>query len=244
MIHCGSWGLGHQICSDHVRAMRDATHRYDVTVPDAQLACVPVDSPEGSQYLGALAAAANYARTNRQLLTEATRDAFAPVTGHRDLRLVYDVSHNLAKIETHTPDGRTMRVCVHRKGATRAFPPGSADLPEDLRAVGQPVLLPGPMGTASYVMVGASPGEAFASTAHGAGRTMSRHAAKRLGHGGAALRDELAAAGIEVRAGSLRDLPEEAPYAYKDVEEVVRVSGLAGLSPAVARMRPMGVVKG
>jgi tRNA-splicing ligase RtcB (3'-phosphate/5'-hydroxy nucleic acid ligase) len=244
MIHCGSRGLGHQICSDHVRAMRDAMPRYDITVPDAQLACVPVDSPEGSQYLGALAAAANYARTNRQLLTEATRDAFAQVTGRRDLRLVYDVSHNLAKIETHTVGGRTMRVCVHRKGATRAFPPGSADLPEDFRAVGQPVLLPGSMGTASYVMVGASPGEAFASTAHGAGRTMSRHAAKRRGHGGAALRDELAAAGIEVRAGSLRDLPEEAPYAYKDVEEVVRVCELAGLSRAVARMRPMGVVKG
>ena len=244
MIHCGSRGLGHQICSDHVRAMQDAMPRYDITVPDVQLACAPVDSPEGSRYLGALAAAANYARANRQLLTEATRDAFAQVTGRRDLRLVYDVSHNLAKIETHTADGRTMRVCVHRKGATRAFAPGSADLPEDLRAVGQPVLLPGSMGTASYVMVGVSPGEAFASTAHGAGRTMSRHEAKRHGHGGGALRDELTAARIEVRAGSLRDLPEEAPYAYKDVEEVVRVCERAGLSRAVARMRPMGVVKG
>jgi tRNA-splicing ligase RtcB (3'-phosphate/5'-hydroxy nucleic acid ligase) len=217
--------------------------RYDITVPDAQLACAPVDSPEGSHYLGALAAAANYARANRQLLAEATRDAFAQVTARRDLRLVYDVSHNLAKIETHTIDGSAMRVCVHRKGATRAFPPGSADLPEDLRTVGQPVLLPGSMGTASYVMVGASPGEAFCSTAHGAGRTMSRHEAKRRSDG-PALRDELAAAGIEVRAASLRDLPEEAPYAYKDVEEVVRVCELAGLSRVVARMRPMGVIKG
>ena len=244
MIHCGSRGLGHQVCSDHVRTMREAMPRYGITVPDAQLACAPVDSLEGSNYLGALAAAANYAQANRQLLTEATRDAFARVTGRRDLRLVYDVSHNLAKIETHTLDGRRVRVCVHRKGATRAFPPGSTDLPEDLRAVGQPVLLPGSMGTASYVMAGASPGDAFASTAHGAGRTMSRHEAKRRGHGGANLRDELAEAGIEVRAGSLRDLPEEAPYAYKDVEEVVRVCELAGLSRTVARMRPVGVVKG
>jgi tRNA-splicing ligase RtcB (3'-phosphate/5'-hydroxy nucleic acid ligase) len=244
MIHCGSRGLGHQVCSDHVRTMREAMPRYGISVPDPQLACAPVESPEGSGYLGALAAAANYARANRQLLTEATRDAFARVTGRRDLRLVYDVSHNLAKIESHTLDSRRVRVCVHRKGATRAFPAGSADLPEDLRAVGQPVLLPGSMGTASYVMVGASPGEAFASTAHGAGRTMSRHEAKRRGHGGGVLRDELAALGIEVRAGSLRDLPEEAPYAYKDVEEVVSVCELAGLSRAVARMRPVGVVKG
>ena len=244
MIHCGSRGLGHQVCSDHVHLMRDAMPRYDVHIPDVQLACAPVDSPEGRAYLGALAAAANFARANRQLLSEATRDAFARVLGSRDLPLVYDVSHNLAKLETHVVDGRAVRVCVHRKGATRAFPPGSPELPPDLRAVGQPVLLPGSMGTASYVMVGADPGEAFSSTAHGAGRTMSRHEAKRRGHGGAGLRDELAAAGIEVRAGSLRDLPEEAPYAYKDVEEVVKVCERAGLSRRVARLRPVGVVKG
>ena len=244
MIHCGSRGLGHQICSDHVRGMQEAMPRYGITVPDRQLACVPVDSSEGRRYLGAVAAAANFAQANRQLLGEATRNAFARVTGRRGLRLVYDVSHNLAKLETHEVDGRQVRLCVHRKGATRALPPGSADLPDDLRAVGQPVLLPGSMGTASYVMVGAVPGEAFASTAHGAGRTMSRHEAKRRGPGGAGLRDELLAAGIEVRAGSLRDLPEEAPYAYKDVEEVVRVCELAGLSRLVARMRPVGVVKG
>ena len=244
MIHCGSRGLGHQICSDHVRVMREAMPRHGITVPDAQLACAPVDSPEGRGYLGALAAAANFARVNRQLLTEATRDAFERETGHRELRLVYDVAHNLAKLETHDVDGRRARLCVHRKGATRAFPPGAADLPEDLRTVGQPVLLPGSMGTASYVMAGVAPGEAFASTAHGAGRKMSRHEAKRRGQGGANLRDELGASGVEVRAGSLRDLPEEAPYAYKDVEEVVRVCELAGLSRRVARMRPIGVVKG
>jgi tRNA-splicing ligase RtcB (3'-phosphate/5'-hydroxy nucleic acid ligase) len=244
MIHCGSRGLGHQVCSDHVHTMRDAMPRYGIDLPDVQLACAPVDSPEGRGYLGALAAAANFARANRQLLAEATRDAFAAVTGSRDLPLVYDVSHNLAKLETHVVDGRAVRLCVHRKGATRAFPPGSTELPDDLRAVGQPVLLPGSMGTASYVMVGVDPGEAFSSTAHGAGRTMSRHEAKRRGHGGAGLRDELAAAGIEVRAGSLRDLPEEAPYAYKDVEEVVEVCELAGLSRRVARLRPVGVVKG
>ena len=244
MIHCGSRGLGHQVCSDHVRTMREAMPRYGITVPDTQLACAPVDSPEGSRYLGALAAAANYARANRQLLTEATRDAFARVTGRRDLRLVYDVSHNLAKLESHVVDGRSVRVCVHRKGATRAFPPGSTDLPDDLQAVGQPVLLPGSMGTASYVMAGADPGAAFASTAHGAGRMMSRHEAKRRGPGGVELRAVLAAAGIEVRAGSLRDLPEEAPDAYKDVEEVVRVCELAGLSRPVARLRPVGVIKG
>jgi tRNA-splicing ligase RtcB (3'-phosphate/5'-hydroxy nucleic acid ligase) len=244
MIHCGSRGLGHQICSDHVRAMRDAMPRYGITVPDAQLACAPVDSPEGRRYLGAVAAAANFAQANRQLLSESARNAFARVTGSRDLRLVYDVSHNLAKLETHEIDGRLARLCVHRKGATRALPPGSAELPDDLQRVGQPVLLPGSMGTASYVMVGAVPGEAFASTAHGAGRTMSRHEAKRRRPDGAGLRDDLAAVGIEVRAGSLRDLPEEAPEAYKDVEEVVRVCEVAGLSRQVARLRPVGVVKG
>ncbi len=244
MIHCGSRGLGHQICSDHVRVMREAMPRHGIRVPDPQLACAPVDSSEGEAYLGALAAAANYARANRQLLTEATRDAVASVTGCRDLRLVYDVSHNLAKLETHVMDGRARRLCVHRKGATRAFPAGSPELPEDLRSVGQPVLLPGSMGTASYVLCGQDPGGAFSSAAHGAGRRMSRHEAKRRGHGGSELRDDLARVGIEVRAGSLRDLPEEAPQAYKDVEEVVRACETAGLSRRVARLRPVGVVKG
>jgi tRNA-splicing ligase RtcB (3'-phosphate/5'-hydroxy nucleic acid ligase) len=244
MIHCGSRGLGHQVCSDHVRTMQDAMAGHGIRVPDPQLACVPVDSDEGRAYLGALAAAANFALANRQMLTEAARDAVARVLGRRELALVYDVSHNLAKLETHRVGDRDVELCVHRKGATRAFPPGSADLPDDLRPLGQPVLLPGSMGTASYVMVGVPEGEAFGSAAHGAGRTMSRHAAKRHGHGGAALRDELAEQGIEVRAGSLRELPEEAPYAYKDVEEVVRVCEEANLARRVARLRPVGVVKG
>ena len=244
MIHCGSRGLGHQVCTDHVRRMQASMGAHGIEVPDPQLACVPVRSDEGRDYLGALAASANFARANRQWLTEATRDAFGQVAGRRDLPLIYDVSHNLAKVETHQVDGREARLCVHRKGATRAFAAGSSELPDDLRAVGQPVLLPGSMGTASYVLVGTSPGDAFASCAHGAGRTMSRHEAKRRGRGGRPLRDQLRGQGIEVRARSLRELPEEAPEAYKDVDEVVRVCELAGLARPVVRLRPVGVVKG
>ncbi len=244
MIHCGSRGLGHQVCSDHVGHMGDAMRSYGIEVPDPQLACAPVRSAEGRAYLGALAAAANFARANRQWLTEAAREAFARAVGHRELALVYDVSHNLAKLETHPIEGGEVELCVHRKGATRAFPPGAEGLPDDLRPVGQPVLLPGSMGTASYVLVGVAPGEAFASCAHGAGRRMSRHEAKRHGQGGRQLRDELRSAGIEVRAGSLRDLPEEAPTAYKDVDEVVRVCEAVGLGRRVVRLRPIGVVKG
>jgi tRNA-splicing ligase RtcB (3'-phosphate/5'-hydroxy nucleic acid ligase) len=244
MIHCGSRGLGHQVCTDHVRRMGETMHTHGIRVPDAQLACVPVRSAEGRAYLGALAAAANFARANRQWLTEVTRDAFAHAVGHRELALVYDVSHNLAKVETHLVDGRPVRLCVHRKGATRAFAAGSPELPDDLRPFGQPVLLPGSMGTSSYVLVGDAPGDAFASCAHGSGRTLSRHEAKRRGTSGADLRSHLARAGIAVRARSLRDLPEEAPMAYKDVEEVVRVCELAGLARRVVRLRPLGVVKG
>lgn len=243
MIHSGSRGLGHQVCQDHVDAMSGAMSRYGIDVPDRQLACAPVDSPTGRAYLGAMAAAANYGRANRQLLAEVVRDAFGAALGTRDLDLVYDVSHNLAKIERHEVDGRERRLCVHRKGATRALPAGARDVPADLADVGQPVLIPGSMGTASYLLVGAG-GGAFSSTAHGAGRTMSRHAAKRHGSGGAALREELAGRGIRVRAGRLTDLPEEAPYAYKDVDAVVDVCHRAGLGRKVARLRPLGVVKG
>jgi len=179
MIHCGSRGLGHQICTDHVRTMLATMPRYGIEVPDRQLACAPVDSPEGRAYLGAMAAAANYGRANRHLLAEAVRDAFARATGRRELDLVYDVSHNLAKTEEHIVDGERRLLCVHRKGATRALPPGDRDLPRSLRAAGQPVLIPGSMGTASYVLTGVAGGGAFHSTCHGAGRTMSRHAAKR-----------------------------------------------------------------
>ncbi len=243
MIHTGSRGLGHQVCSDHVKAMRAAMARYDITVPDRQLACAPVRSPEGQAYLGAMAAAANYGRANRQLLTEAARDAFAAATGRRDLELLYDVSHNLAKLETHEVDGEPQLLCVHRKGATLILPPGHADLPDELAATGQPALVPGSMGTASYVMVGTPSGPAFASTCHGAGRTLSRHAAKRRVRG-AELRAELEEQGVHVRPGSMAGLAEEAPFAYKDIDIVVETCERADLGRRVARLVPLGVVKG
>lgn len=243
MIHCGSRGLGHQICSDHVRVMIGSMRRHGIVVPDKQLACAPVRSPEGAAYLGAMAAAANYGRANRQLLSEAARDAFAQATGSRALRLLYDVSHNLAKLEMHDTGRGPRLLCVHRKGATRALPPGHPELPGEFAVVGQPVLIPGSMGTSSYVLAGVEGGDAFHSTCHGAGRTMSRHAAKRRIQG-SALRDELEAAGIRVRASSVGELAEEAPAAYKDVDEVVAVCERAGLCARVARLRPLGVVKG
>jgi tRNA-splicing ligase RtcB len=243
MIHCGSRGLGHQICSDHVRTMVQAMPGAGITVPDQQLACARVDSAPGRRYLGAMNAAANYGRANRQLLTEATRRAFAEITGTDRLDLLYDVSHNLAKLEEHDVNGRTRLLCVHRKGATRALPPGHADLPADLVDVGQPVLIPGSMGTASHVLAGVPDGPAFHSTAHGAGRVMSRHAARKKIRG-QQLRAELQAAGIEVRAGSWRGLAEEAPFSYKDVDEVVLTCERAGLARRVARLTPLGVIKG
>ncbi|HEU4946741.1 MAG TPA: RtcB family protein [Kribbella sp.] len=242
MIHCGSRGLGHQICTDHVRSMGKAMGKYGITVPDRQLACAPVQSPEGRSYLGAMAAAANYGRANRQLLTEAVRRVFEDETGVV-LDLVYDVSHNLAKLERHDVDGTTRTVCVHRKGATLALPPDHPDLPPDVRAVGQPVLIPGTMGTASYVLVGVPDSPAFSSTAHGAGRVVSRHQAARS-VGGRQVRHDLEARGILVRGSSWRGLAEEAPTAYKDVTAVVEASERAGLARTVARLVPLGVVKG
>jgi tRNA-splicing ligase RtcB len=243
MIHCGSRGLGHQVCTDHVRTMDRAMARYGISVPDRQLACAPVDSTEGGEYLAAMAAAANYARANRQLLSESTRRAFADTVG-AELDLVYDISHNLAKIETHgTGDGHRRRLCVHRKGATRALPAGHPDLPPDLAEAGQPVLIPGTMGTASYLLAGVPGGGAWHSTCHGAGRVRSRHQAAREVRAGQ-LRGELTAAGIAVRAGSARGLAEEAPLAYKDIDEVVAASEGAGLCRKVARLVPLGVVKG
>ena len=243
MIHCGSRGLGHQICSDHVRAMLPLLRRYDIELPDPQLACAPVTSPAGQEYLAAMAAAANFGRANRQLLTEAARDAFERVIGNRQLDLVYDVSHNLAKLEQHVVGSGTRQLCVHRKGATRALPPGHPDLPLDLRAYGQPVLLPGSMGTASYVLAGVEDGQAFHSAAHGAGRVMSRHAALRR-ITSPQVRRELDEAGVLVRASSTKGLVEEAPFAYKDVDEVAAVCEIAGLARRVARLRPIGVIKG
>ncbi|WP_405096389.1 RtcB family protein [Micromonospora sp. NBC_01412] len=242
MIHCGSRGLGHQICTDHVRAMEQTMPRHGIEVPDRQLACAPVDSAQGRAYLGAMAAAANYARANRQLLTSAARRVFRRVAGS-GLDLVYDISHNLAKIETHGVDGVDRRLCVHRKGATRALPPGHPDLPADLRAAGQPVLIPGSMGTASYVLTGVAGAPAFASTCHGAGRVRSRSQAMKTVRG-QELRRELEARGIAVRGASWRGLAEETPEAYKDVTAVVDVAEGAGLCRRVARLVPLGVVKG
>jgi len=242
MIHCGSRGLGHQICGDHVRLMDSAMARYGIRVPDRQLACAPVTSAEGRAYLGAMAAAANYARANRQLLAQAARRVFTDTAGS-DLDLVYDVSHNLAKIETHEVGGRKVRLCVHRKGATLALPPGHPDLAPELRNSGQPVLVPGSMGTASWVLAGVPGGGAFSSACHGAGRQLSRHQAARAVTG-TALRRRLEAAGIAVRGASVRGLAEEAPEAYKDVDQVVAAATAAGLCQKVARLEPVGVVKG
>jgi tRNA-splicing ligase RtcB len=216
--------------------------RYGISVPDRQLACAPVSSPEGRSYLGAMAAAANYARANRQVLAEAARRVFERVTG-RGLDLVYDVSHNLAKIETHEVDGATRRLCVHRKGATRALPPGQPDLPSDLRAVGQPVFIPGSMGTESYVLTGVEGADAFNSTCHGAGRTQSRQQAAKSVRGQDPRR-QMQARDIAVRGASRRGLAEEMPGAYKDVSAVVAAAEGAGVCRRVARLVPLGVLKG
>jgi tRNA-splicing ligase RtcB len=247
MLHCGSRGLGHQTCTDQLRLMGPAMGKYGITVPDRQLACVPVDSPEGRRYLQAMAAAANFAWANRHVLAHAARQAFSAALGigieATGMNLVFDVAHNLAKIEVHDFDGETAAMCVHRKGATRAFGPGHPDLPPPLRPVGQPVLVPGSMGTASWVLRGVEGNPAFSSAAHGAGRVMSRKRAKQQ-ETGMKVRDQLEAEGISVRPHSVGLLAEEAPYAYKDVDEVAAVCEKAGLAARVARLRPLGVVKG
>ena len=248
-IHCGSRGLGHQVATDYIADFQRASRRFGFELPDKQLVCAPLDSPEGQDYLAAMNCAANYAWANRQVLTYRVREAFEDVlAGHvRDwsLSLVYDVAHNMAKIETHQVGGRREQVCVHRKGATRAFGPGHPDVPEDYRAIGQPVLVPGSMGTASYVLVGAegAMAQTFGSCCHGAGRVLSRAEAKRQVRG-EQLRGELARDGIVVRAGSLGGLAEEAPQAYKDVDQVVAVVEAAGLARIVARLEPLAVIKG
>jgi tRNA-splicing ligase RtcB len=242
MIHSGSRGLGHQICSDFVAVMERTMRKHGISVPDRQLACAPLSCPEARDYLAAMAAAANYGRANRQLLGQAARRAFAGVAGS-GLKLLYDVSHNLAKMETHTVDGAARRLCVHRKGATLALPPGHPQLAPGHAKAGQPVLVPGSMGTSSYVLAGVPGGGAFCSACHGAGRRLSRHEALRQTRVDA-LRAELAAAGVAVRGASRRGLAEEAPDAYKDVDAVVEVCEQAGLARAVARLRPAGVVKG
>jgi len=244
LIHSGSRGLGHQVCTDYVKRMDAAQARYGIDLPDRQLACAPLGSPEGRACLAAMAAAANFAWANRHAIAHAIRRAIARVLGEHvaaGTRQVYDVAHNVAKLEVY--EGREL--CVHRKGATRAFPAGSPDVPAAHREVGQAVFIPGSMGTASYVLAG-EPGSierSFGTTCHGAGRLLSRTGArKRIG--GAELRRELEAKGIVVRSPSNKGLAEEAPFAYKDVERVVDVVERAGLARRVARLRPIGVVKG
>ncbi len=247
MIHSGSRGLGHQTCTDHLKAIDRLMPKLGIDVPDRQLACVPMDHPRAESYFGAMDAAGNFARANRHLLTDATRESFEQVFGGtaRDLEMsvVYDISHNLAKIEEHRVDGATRKLCVHRKGATRAFGPGHPEIPDRYAAVGQPVIIPGSMGTHSYVLAGMGAEHSFASTCHGAGRAMSRTQAKKQMDGNE-LKRQLEAEGILVAASHSRLLSEEAPYAYKDVSEVVETCEGAGLTKVVARMRPVGVVKG
>jgi tRNA-splicing ligase RtcB (3'-phosphate/5'-hydroxy nucleic acid ligase) len=244
LIHSGSRGFGHQVCSDFVRTMDAVQARYHITLPDRELACAPLSSPEGRRYLAAMACAANFAWGNRAVLAHRVRESVARILGlhvAEGTRQVYDVAHNVAKLETH--DGRTL--CVHRKGATRAFPAGSPEIPSAFRQVGQPVFIPGSMGTSSFVLVG-RPGameRSFGTTCHGAGRRMSRTGARRQ-ITGAELRHQLEAQGIVVRCPSNRGLAEEAPFAYKDVERVVAVVERAGLAGRVAQLVPIGVVKG
>jgi tRNA-splicing ligase RtcB len=249
MIHSGSRGLGYQVCDDALAALRNAPQKYGIHLPDRQLACAPVDSPEGRHYLGTMRAAANFAWCNRQLLMHQAREVFADVFGRSwqelQMNLIYDVAHNIAKFEEHTTGGKQRKLWVHRKGATRAFPPDHPEVPPMYRKVGQPVIIPGDMGRASWVLVG-QPGSmehTFGTTCHGAGRAMSRTAA--LKHAaGRRIDRELEAKGVIVRAQSHKGLAEEQPKAYKNVDDVVEVVDRAGLSRKVARMRPIGVIKG
>ncbi len=248
-IHSGSRGLGYQVCDDSLQTMLHAAQKYDITLPDRQLACAPLDTPEAKTYLAAMNAAANFAFANRQMMAHRVREAFEHVFGRAwsdlGLTLVYDVAHNIAKWEEHEVDGRKRRLCVHRKGATRAFPPRHPELGAAYRDIGQPVLIPGDMGRYSYVLVGTEGAyrETFGSTCHGAGRRMSRSKAKKEARG-RNLREEFRARGIEVRASSFATVAEEIPEAYKDVAEVVDVVDRAGIGRKVARLRPMGVLKG
>jgi tRNA-splicing ligase RtcB len=249
LIHTGSRGFGHQVCTDHLRVMEQAISKYRIKLPDRQLACAPIDSPEGQDYLGAMACAANYAWANRQCIAHWVRESFSKIFGKSSeklgMRQIYDVAHNIAKIEEHTIDGRKVKVCVHRKGATRSFPAGHKDIPRCYNEVGQPVLVPGDMGRCSFVAVGTEKAmkESFGSTCHGAGRVLSRGAAKRSIRGADVIR-ELESRGIIVKTGSIFELAEEASQAYKDVTEVIDVVHQAGISKKVAMAIPMGVIKG
>ncbi len=249
MIHTGSRGFGHQICQDNLSIMQRAMTKYGISLPDRQLACAPVESKEGQQYLSAMAAAANFAWANRQAIAHWVRESLEKVMGagtyKLGLRQVYDVAHNMAKIESHPVDGKIRKLCVHRKGATRAFGPGNDNIPSNYRSVGQPVIVPGDMGRYSFLLVGTQEAmmQTWGSTCHGAGRVMSRHEAiKKMK--GREVQDELASRGILVKAKGRDTLSEEASYAYKDVANVVEACEGAGISKLVAKLRPLGVVKG
>ena len=244
-IHCGSRGLGHQIGTEFLKSMAVSAARYHIELPDRELACAPIHSDVGQDYLGAMRAAINCALANRQIITHLVRQVFADIVPQAALSLLYDVSHNTCKVEEHVIDGTSTRLFVHRKGATRAFGPGHPDLPLSLKAMGQPVLIGGTMGTASYVLVGTkeSMGLAYGSACHGAGRSMSRHQALRQWHGREVVKD-LAARGILIRSPSMRGIAEEAPGAYKDVSEVVDAADAACLAKKVARLEPLICVKG
>lgn len=248
-IHSGSRGLGHQVCQDSLRTMQTAMRKYGITIPDQQLACAPVESPEGETYLAGMAAAANFAWANRQTMMHLAQTAIQEFLSisPRELgwQLVYDVCHNIAKFERHTVDGKVTELCVHRKGATRAFPPGHEQLPEAYRSLGQPVLIPGDMGNASYVLIGTrqAMSETFGSSCHGAGRVQSRKKAMEAARGRNIIH-EMKRKGIVVMATGMRTVAEEMPEAYKNVHAVVDVIHLAGISRKVARLRPIGVVKG
>jgi tRNA-splicing ligase RtcB len=249
MIHTGSRGFGHQVCTDFLEVMERAAKKYKIELPDKELACAPFESPEARDYLAAMRAAANYAWANRQCIMHWTREAFSRLfslpPGKLGMELIYDVAHNIAKIEEHTVNGRKMKLIVHRKGATRAFPPGHPDLPEIYRQMGQPVLIPGDMGRTSYVLLGTEKAmtETFGSTCHGAGRLMSRHQAIKKAKGRAIWR-EMEDKGIIVRSAGRETLAEEMSEAYKDIANVVEVVHKAGLSTKVVRLRPIGVIKG
>lgn len=248
-IHCGSRGLGHQVCTDYVQDFQAAVKRYGIELPDRELVCAPMDSPEGQDYLGAMRAAANFAFVNRQLLAFSARRAFEETFAGKlknwELTQVYDICHNMGKIETHAVEGNRIKVCVHRKGATRAFGPGTPGLQPEFQQSGQPVLVPGSMGTTSWVLAGTETSmlRSWGSSCHGAGRTMSRSRAKH-DFRGEDLRRELESRGIKIRAGSMAGLAEEAPSAYKDVDAVVETVVAAGIARKVARLRPLAVVKG
>lgn len=249
IVHTGSRGLGHQVCDDYIKILMKSTQKYGIELPDRQLCCAPIASEEGRQYLAAMAGAANYAFANRQIIFHWVRETFERVfqmsSERLGLRLIYDVCHNIAKIETHRVDGKERKLCVHRKGATRAFPPHHPDTPLAYKDVGQPVLIPGDMGRYSYVLVGTEQAmaETFGSTCHGAGRVMSRKQAMRVSKGRAIIR-ELEDQGITIRSAGKATVREEIPEAYKDVSQVVEVVSGAGISKKVVRLRPMGVIKG